>query len=72
MDEWIHVPEKETLVIGEPWEKLQYHPNSDFEHYLLVCRLRKKVVFPWALSIWEGRGCKAIVAGRIEDTVVRP
>ena len=68
----LHIGVKEILAIREPWEKLQHHPNSDFEHYLLVCSLRKEVVSPWALSICESGQCKAIVAGRIEDTVIQP
>lgn len=67
-----HIGEKDILAIREPWEELQHHPNSDFEHYLLVCKLRKEIVSPWALSIWKEGECKGIVAGRIEDTMIRP
>ena len=64
--------EAEIREIHEPWEALQHHPNSDLEHFLLVCRFRKDVVSPFAFSVWRDGECVCIIAGRIEKTVLRP
>lgn len=68
----IHVGLDEVCRIRGEWEKLQYHPNSDLDHCLLVCRLRSEVLHPWALSVWDGDHCRAIVAGRLEQNRLRP
>ncbi len=67
-----HVGLEEVCRIRGEWEKLQYHPNSDLDHCLLVCRLRSEVLHPWALSVWDGDDCRAIVAGRLEQNRLRP
>ena len=54
------------------WERLQHHPNSDYEHLLLVCNLRGEVIDPFALGLWANGNCNALVAGRVEETVLRP
>jgi hypothetical protein len=64
--------EQEIRQIADSWNSLCLNPNSDLEHYLLVCRLRKEVLSPWVFSVGDGGECKAIIAGRIEDTVLRP
>ena len=58
--------------LADSWNSLCSNPNSDLEHYLLVCRLRKEVLSPWVFSLEDGGECKAIIAGRIEETVLRP
>lgn len=67
-----HVGAEAISRIRSEWERLQHHPNSDFDHYLLVCQLRSEVLHPWALSVWEGNHCRAIVAGRLEQNRLRP
>jgi hypothetical protein len=67
-----HLGFEAVCCIRSEWERLQYHPNSDFDHYLLVCRLRNEVLHPWALSVWDGEHCRAIVAGRLERNQLRP
>ena len=68
----ISTDEQEIRQIADSWNSLCLNPNSDLEHYLLVCRLRKEVLSPWVVSVGDGGECKAIIAGRIEDTVLRP
>lgn len=67
-----HVGHDAVCQIRTEWERLQYHPNSDLDHCLLVCRLRSEVLHPWALSVWDGDHCRAIVAGRLEQSRLRP
>src|SRR5438067_11200351 len=67
-----HIGAQAISQIRSEWERLQHHPNSDFDHCLLVCRLRREVINPWALSVWDGAHCRAIVAGRLEQTRLRP
>lgn len=67
-----HVGFEAVCQLRSEWEKLQYHPNSDLDHCLLVCRLRSEVLHPWALSVWDGDHCQAIVAGRLEQNRLRP
>ena len=67
-----HLGLNAVCAIRHEWEKLQYHPNSDLDHCLLVCRLRSEVLHPWALSVWNGDNCRAIVAGRLERNHFRP
>ncbi|MGB9553767.1 MAG: hypothetical protein ACPL7L_05280 [bacterium] len=67
-----HLGENQISEIADSWLSLQHHPNSDLEHFLLVCRLRKEVISPWAFSVWRDGQIQAIVAGRIEEIVSRP
>lgn len=67
-----HVGIEAVCRIRGEWEKLQYHPNSDLDHCLLVSRLRSEVLHPCALSVWDGDQCRAIVAGRLEQNRLRP
>src|SRR3954468_16162109 len=67
-----HVGIEALSRIRGDWEKLQYHPNSDLDHCLMVCRLRSEVLDPWALSVWDGEKCQAIVVGRLEVNRLRP
>lgn len=54
------------------WQSLQHHPNSDYDHFMLVCRLRSEVIAPFALGFLEDGTCRAIMAGRLEQQVLRP
>jgi len=63
---------KEIQKLRNYWEILCHHPNSDLDHFLLVCNLRKDVISPWVFCVNEGDGCKAIIAGRIEETILGP
>src|SRR4051812_28799493 len=67
-----HVGVEALSRIRGDWEQLQYHPNSDLDHCLMVCRLRPQVLDPWALSVWDGEKCRAIIAGRLELNRLRP
>lgn len=62
----------ELQTLAEAWRGLQHHPNSDFEHFMLVCRLRSEVVTPMALGFWVDGTCRAIMAGRLERLLLRP
>uniref|UniRef100_A0A7V3JAC2 GNAT family N-acetyltransferase n=1 Tax=candidate division CPR3 bacterium TaxID=2268181 RepID=A0A7V3JAC2_UNCC3 len=68
----IYSEEEQIYKIGESWMRLAHHPNSDLEHFLLVCKLRKQVLSPWVFSVNDGGECKAIIAGRIEENILRP
>lgn len=68
----VHYGESAILEVEECWKAFQHHPNSDCEHFLLVCKLRKEVISPWAFSIWKDAKCQAIIAGRIEEIILRP
>lgn len=48
------------------WLGAQAHPNSDHDHFLLVCRERPEVIEPRAISVWEGGRCVCILVGRLE------
>jgi len=72
MEVKIYAGEEALRQIRGPWEELQHHPNTDLEHYLLVCKTREEVISPWAFSVWEGSACKTIVVGRIEKKLLRP
>jgi len=68
----IHRGYEKIDEIRNVWERLQKHPNTDFDHYLLVCKLRDEVIHPWVLSVWDGDACRAIIAGRLERIRLRP
>jgi hypothetical protein len=48
------------------WEQWQHHPNSDYEHYNLVCRLRAEVVSPLAMLFHRNGEPCTLIAGRLE------
>lgn len=54
------------------WAEEQHHPNSDIDHFLLICRLRSAVISPCALSLWKDGVCCCVLAGRIEQMLVQP
>ena len=56
----------ELEVLRTRWEGWQNHPNSDFAHFLLVCRLRREVLSPYVLiAERDGLPC-AMLAARLE------
>lgn len=62
----------EISALSGIWQSLQHHPNSDYEHFMLICRLRSEVISPFALGFWEDGICRAIFAGRLERLTLRP
>jgi len=68
----IHRGEDSIHNIRNVWESLQHHPNSDYEHFILVCGLRPDVIAPWVLSVWNSNQCRSLITGRIEQAMIRP
>lgn len=66
-----HVGVESVGQIRPEWERLRFHPNSDLNHCLLVCRLRSEVLHPWAMSVRDGDQRRAIVAGRLAQNRLR-
>ncbi len=54
------------------WENWQYHPNHDFEHYRLVCDLRKERVKPFVLVAEKNGEPIAALVGREETGFFSP
>lgn len=54
------------------WESAQVHPNSDYEHFLLVCAIRRQSVEPFVIGIWDKGRCEALLVGRRESHRLRP
>lgn len=46
--------------------------DAELELLLISCRHRPHVLAPWALSVWRGGRCEAIIFGRLERAHVRP
>ena len=51
--------------VREYWEEWQSHPNSDFAHYELVCRLRSASQQPIVFLISQNDQPRALLAGRL-------
>ena len=55
-------------TISTWWKDWQNHPNTDFAHFQLVCRLRNEVLGPHAAVVErDGKPC-ALLAARLERT----
>lgn len=52
------------------WVAMQWHPNSDYEHFLLVCGHRKPAVEPFVLGLWHEGNCSALLLGRRESILL--
>lgn len=52
------------------WEQWQRHPNSDLDHFLLVCRLRQSQ--PFVIVLDNENGPVAILVARLEDGQIAP
>lgn len=57
--------------VREFWTAAQRHPNSDLEHFLLVCASRADVIGPIVLGVWEKNRCCCLVVGRLERAVLQ-
>ncbi len=57
---------EEIQKLRSHWERLQNHPNSDLDHFLLVCNLRTNVIRPLVFAASDGDQVTAIVAARME------
>lgn len=68
----LHQSQSELEDVRSFWLGNQHHPNSDFDHFLLVCGLRSEVVSPCVFSLWQDGSCRSIVAGRIILVPVQP
>jgi len=63
---------EELETVRASWEKWQTHPNNDFEHFKLVCQLRKEIISPYVTAMeCDGRLC-ALLVGRLEDARFEP
>ena len=59
---------EELETVRAFWEKWQNHPNNDFEHFKLVCQLRKEVISPYVTTIECDGQVRALLVGRLEGT----
>lgn len=48
------------------WENWQCHPNTDFQHFKLVCGLREEVYCPYVFLIEKNCSVKALLVARFE------
>jgi hypothetical protein len=63
---------QELESVREYWEGWQYHPNTDFDHFKLVCKLRKEFVNPHVTVMErDGSPCALLIA-RMERTCFVP
>jgi hypothetical protein len=49
------------------WEKMQWHPNGDIDHYLTVVGSRPNILNPYVILISRNGSPSMLVIGRIED-----
>jgi len=63
---------EELETIRPYWEGWQCHPNSDFEHFKLVCKLRPEILCPYVIVIEENSQPRLLLAGRLEQTSFSP
>jgi CelD/BcsL family acetyltransferase involved in cellulose biosynthesis len=61
---------KEVEALRPVWEQWQRHPNSDLDHFLLVCRLRGS--HPYVIVLDDPDGPVALLAARLEDGQIAP
>jgi hypothetical protein len=50
------------------WEALGNHPNSDFHHFQLVCRLRPEVICPHVTFVENDGQLRTLLAARLEKS----
>ena len=62
----------EIEAIRPIWEQWQDHPNTDLDHYLLVCRLRSHVEYPHVIVVYADNEPCAILASRLENSHISP
>jgi CelD/BcsL family acetyltransferase involved in cellulose biosynthesis len=63
---------EELETVRAYWEGWQNHPNSDFDHFKLVCQLRSEVECPYVTVIEQDGQPVALLAGRLERTHFAP
>lgn len=68
----VHRSDEELDQLRAFWVQNQAHPNSDPDHFLLVCRLLPEVTGHCVFSVWQGDVCKCLVAGRIAHLAIQP
>jgi hypothetical protein len=59
---------EELETLRSYWESWQAHPNSDFEHFQLVCRVLPQVKEPYVVVVEDDGKPLALLAGRLEQT----
>ena len=63
---------QELETVGAYWDSWQNHPNTDFDHFKLVCQLRQEAVIPYVTVIErDGKPC-TLLAARLERTCFMP
>ncbi len=63
---------QELETVRAYWEDWQNHPNSDFAHFKLVCRIRDEVLRPLVIVVERnGKPC-TLLAARLERSHFNP
>lgn len=62
----------EIASLRQDWQRLCAHPNADFDQFRLICRLRENVICPYVIALWHDDECRVIIAGRLEETKLKP
>lgn len=63
---------QELETVRTCWEGWQSHPNNDFAHFQLVCRLRSEVLGPHVTVVERNGSPCALLAARSERTYFVP
>jgi hypothetical protein len=63
---------EELETIRPYWESWQTHSNSDFEHFKLVCNVRKEIICPHVTVVEENMQPRLLLVGRLEQTSFSP
>lgn len=66
-----HRSAKDVEALRPWWETHCAHPNSELDHYLMVCALSANVLGPAVISVWSAGECLVAIAGRLEKTRLR-
>ncbi len=72
METRLYTDTDSLAAIRPSWELWQNQPNNDFDQFLLVCRLRPAVHYPWVMVIYEQDIPLAVLAGRVETLRFSP
>lgn len=48
------------------WEQMQWHPNAEIDHFLLVVDVREEIERPHVIVLYQGNSPTAMLVGRIE------
>jgi hypothetical protein len=63
---------EELESIRTHWECWQTHPNCDYEHFQLVCRLRQEVICPHVAVMNRDGQPFALILARLENSYFTP